>query len=85
MTQERPYNPAKVLVDMAYDKVVYWVGGDATRLQAEQALDCSAFHIGLSHEIRAAVLGRFENDREPVEGKDFLPSGGPDNIEAGAR
>jgi hypothetical protein len=66
------YSPARVLVDMAYDKVAHWVGHDATRQQAQQALDCSTFHTGLSDEIRALVLERFEPEREPVEGQDYL-------------
>lgn len=72
MTQAQEYRPPTVLVDMAYESLAYWVGDDATRQQAEQALSLSKFHVGMSDEIRAAVLERFEPERDPVEGKDYF-------------
>jgi hypothetical protein len=64
----------RVAAQLAYDKVAWWVGAGASRQTAERALDCSAtLSTGLSDEIRALVLDRFEPDREPVPGLDYLP------------
>lgn len=75
MSPNTHYNPSRVLVDMAEAKLRHWCGDDATREQAQAALATAKFRTGLSDEIRDRVLERFEHDRDPIPGIEWLPTG----------
>jgi hypothetical protein len=68
------HNDRRALVELTYHCLAFVVGADASREEAEAGFATSPkFRVGLSNEVRNLVLDRFEPDRDPVAGRDFLP------------
>jgi hypothetical protein len=62
-------------VKFAYHCVLFMVEPDATREEAERAIDgAPKVRVGMSFAVRAAVLEKFKRDPDPVPFKDYLPS-----------
>lgn len=65
-------NERKLLAQFAYDRLVYAIG-DVSREVAASVLAQTAWQGDLSDEVRQLILDRFEPERLPVPGVDFLP------------
>lgn len=73
MNLQASYNLKRALVDIAADALCRWVGEGASRQEASAALAYWRLSESLDDELRAMVLERFEPDRQPVPGVDYLP------------